>query len=186
MQFQEEFLKRYNYYEVISLLLQNGERVRMNLYGFCMRPFIKNGENVTIKPIKPEELRCGDVIVYQFNDRFKIHRFLKFKTISDTKFIIAKGDRCINIDSPVSLNLLLGKITQVEKSNRTICFESIKWKIINYMVGKTSPYISKIECLIMYVIQFPRKCASRIFRLFFGTSFRIYFSSAWCSSPRRK
>ncbi len=174
MQFQEEFLKRHNYYEVISLLLQNGERVRMNLYGFCMRPFIKNGENVTIKPIKPEDLRCGDIIVSQFNDRFKIHRFLKFKTISDTKFIIAKGDRCINIDSPVSLNLLLGKITHVNKGQKIIGYETPTWKSINFILAKLSPYISKIEQYPKVVIRFPRKCASKIFRLIMGTNFRTY------------
>jgi signal peptidase I len=139
---QKDFFKKHNEYKIITLLLKNGEAVRTKLFGYCMRPFIKNGEIVTIKPIKLEELRCGDIVVYQSGDRLKAHRFLKFKTISGDTYIITKGDKSIHVDPPISLNRFLGKVTDIEKGDRIISFESMKWKIINYFFGKLFLYLS--------------------------------------------
>jgi hypothetical protein len=173
MQFQEEFLKKHDYYAVISLLLQKGEKVRMNLYGYCMSPFIRHGEDVTISPVKYEDLRCGDIIVYRNEDRFKIHRFLWLITIANTTYIVSRGDRAINPDPPVPLHLLLGKVTLVHRGDKVIDFETPLWKTLNFIMGKLSPYQSKVRT----ISHFPRRCASRIFYLVMGTNYRAYIEN---------
>jgi signal peptidase I len=144
-QFQQDFYKKHDRYKIITLLLKNGESVRTKLFGHCMRPFINNGEAVTIKPIKPDKVRCGDIVVYQFGDRLKAHRFLKFKTISNDVCIIAKGDKTINVDQPISLDRLLGKVVDIKKGDRIISFEKRKWKIFNFLLGKLFLYLSVMK-----------------------------------------
>ena len=176
MQFQERFFKEHKYYKVIGLLLRKGEKVQMNLYGRCMRPIIKNGDNVIIQPVKPEKLKIGDIIVYQSDKRFKIHRFLKFKNITGINYMITKGDRCFSTDPPVPFSMFLGKITCVKKNNKTIYFEKVKWQKTNYYLGKLSPLLSKAEFSLKHLILFSRICVNKTFRLLFGINYRAYMA----------
>ncbi len=162
--FQEEFFRKHNYFEVTALLLKNGQTVDMSLYGYCMRPFIRNGDSVLIRPIKPAQLRCGDIAVYRLGNRFKIHRFLGMQNILGKDHLITKGDRCVNRDPPVLLSEFLGVITQVKKGGRVIDYETDRWKRINFMIGKTSPWISLIERPIFFLLRLPRRCAGKLYR----------------------
>lgn len=168
MEFQEEFFKKHNYYSVISLLLQKGETVQMRLYGYCMTPFVRNGDLVTIAPVRVENLRCGDIVVYKNGDKFKIHRFLRFRTIQGSTCIITKGDRAVTVDPPVSSELILGKLVSVHRKASVVDFNSLVMKVLNFIVGKLSPYYS----LKQRLFNFPRRCASVLFKKMAGITYR--------------
>jgi len=170
--FQEEFFIKHDYYQLIAVLLQKGETVTIPLYGYCMRPFIENGDTATIKSIVAKDLKCGDIVVCKFESRFKIHRFLGFKTYLGQKHLVTKGDKCITKDGLVPFSLLLGKIIQVKKNNRIVNYESKKWNLINFLLGKLSPYISIAERIVMLLIRLPRKGASKVFKLVMGVNYR--------------
>jgi signal peptidase I len=133
-----QYNHKYNPYELIAALLKKGEFVKAQLFGHCMRPVINNGDIAVIAPVKLKEIACGDIIVYKNNDRLKIHRFLGYKKISGQKYLITKGDKSVTIDPPILPSLFLGKIITVQKRNGTLYLNSFKWRIVNYILGKTS------------------------------------------------
>jgi len=173
-QFHEIFFKKHDYYTIVKLLLQNGQIVEIPLTGHCMTPLLCENDLITIQPIQVEQLCCGNVAIYHINGRLKAHRFIKFITINGQKHIITKSDRRYGYDKPVPVSEFLGIITQVKKSNRTINYQSKKWKLINHSLGKFSPYISIAEQPIMFFIRLPRKCASKIFKWVMGINYRAY------------
>ena len=180
MQFQEDFFKKHGVHEISILLLQNGEPVKIPLTGHCMKPLLCENDLITIQPVSTKQLKCGDIAIYHINGRLKAHRFLFFKRFNGQKYIITKSDRRLYCDRPVPVSNLLGKIIKVNKGKKTINYENNKWEIINYCIGKLSPYISKIEYSIKFIIRFPRKCASKIFRLLFGMNYRAYLAKRSC------
>jgi hypothetical protein len=162
--FQEEFFKKHDYYKIIILLLQKGETVEIPLTGHCMKPFLCEGDLITVTPVRAEQLHCGNVAVYQINGRLKAHRFLRFVTIDGIRHIITKSDRRYGYDLPVPLTAFLGVITQVKKGGRVIDYETDRWKRINFLLGKTSPCISLIERPIFFLLRLPRRCAGKLYR----------------------
>jgi hypothetical protein len=162
--FQEEFFKKHDYYKVITLLLQKGEPVEIMLTGHCMKPFLHEGDLITVKPVRAQALACGDVAVYHINGRLKAHRFLRFVTIDGIRHIITKSDRRYGYDPPVPLSTFLGVITQVKKGDRTMNYESRNWRSINFLLGKLSPSISVIERPIVFLLRLPKRAARKLYR----------------------
>lgn len=162
--FQEEFFKKHDYYKVITLLLQKGEPVEIMLTGHCMKPFLHEGDLITVKPVRAQALACGDVAVYHINGRLKAHRFLRFVTIDGIRHIITKSDRRYGYDPPVPASDFLGVISQVQQGNRTIDYESGTWRRINFLLGKLSPSISVIERPIVFLLRLPKRAARKLYR----------------------
>ena len=162
--FQEEFFRKHDYYKIIILLLKKGEPVEIRLTGHCMKPFLHEGDLITVQPLRAEELSCGDVAVYHVNGRLKAHRFLRFVTVDEIRHIITKSDRRYGYDPPVSLSAFLGVITHVKKGDRVIDYETNQWKRINVLLAKTSPSVSLIERPIFFLLRLPRRCAGKLYR----------------------
>ncbi len=170
MQFEEDFFKRHDYYSIIASLLKKGEKVQIKLYGHCMSPFVRNGEIVTISPVSHLKLCCGDIIVYKYKDRFKIHRFLRLVQIENESFLISKGDRAMNIDPPVSLEAFLGKLLLLHRGSRILNLENPYCRVVSFIIGKISPCKFRIYCFFY----FPKRIASKLFKTIFGVNFRTY------------
>ena len=175
MSFQEDFFKKHDYYEIIIRLLQRRESVEIELTGLCMKPLLQEKDLITIKPIAVSQLNCGDIVLYHINGRLKCHRFLKFKKgVNENQYLITKSDRRIGYDPPVSPDNFLGIIVRTKRGARILNYETKKWKVINFCLGKTSPLISKVEYQSNLLIHNSRIFASKLFRLITGTNFREF------------
>lgn len=161
--FQEEFFKKHDYYKIIILLLQKWEPVEIMLTGHCMRPLIRERDLISIRPAQTDELRCGDVAVYQVNGRLKAHRFLKFVAVDGTSRLLTKSDRRLRCDPPVPAANFLGIITKVTHGGRTMDYETKTWQAVNRLLGKLSPFISLIERPIVFLLWLPKRAAKKIF-----------------------
>jgi len=144
---QKSFFKKHSSHRIAALLLQQGETVQIPLTGSCMKPLLCEKDLLTIYPLKAEQLRCGDVAVYLIHGELKTHRFLKSKSIDKHDYLITKSDRRYHCDKPVPYENLLGKIIQIQKGNKLVDYTKPNWAVINYLLGKLSPYISFFEYL---------------------------------------
>jgi hypothetical protein len=142
---QGNIFPKHSPHKIATLLLQQGEAVQISLTGHCMKPLLRENDLITIQPFHAEQLRCGDVAIYLINGKLKAHRFLKRIIIDEHHYLITKSDRRFRCDNPVPYKDLLGKIIQVKKGTKLVDYKSRQWEIINYLLGKLSPYISFIE-----------------------------------------
>jgi hypothetical protein len=160
--FQEEFFQKHDYYKIIILLLQKGEPVEITLTGHCMKPLLREGDLIFIKPIQADTLRCGDVAVYHVNGRLKAHRFLRCIQLDGKQHLLTKSDRRYRCDPPVSPADFLGIISKVTRNGRTTHYESRTWRTVNLLLGKLSPSISLIERPIVFLLRLPKRAARKI------------------------
>ena len=74
-----------------------------------MEPTLNVGDIIFSRAAKcPPQI--GDIILYQISDIIIIHRVVDLKNENGVKKYITKGDNASGNDSPISLNLITGKM----------------------------------------------------------------------------
>jgi signal peptidase I len=76
-----------------------------------MFPLIKKGDWVFVKPTPAEKLNPGDILIFQNQRRFVVHRIVK-KT---NNHLITKGDWTKTLDSPISTENVIGKVIAIRR-----------------------------------------------------------------------
>lgn len=102
--------------ELLGATLARGAPFRFNARGSSMHPFIRNGDVITIAPLRNTHLRAGDVVAFKRfgTSRMVIHRIVGKKNGS---FMI-QGDNVSGTDGVVPAAELLGRVTKVEREGR--------------------------------------------------------------------
>ena len=99
-------------------ILQQDLDLKVKVTGRSMRPFINNGDLVTLRKISPELLKRGDIIYYtSINGSPVLHRIIS-KTVLPGNIITfrTKGDALLQNDAPIRQEQILGKAFYVEKT----------------------------------------------------------------------
>jgi signal peptidase I len=102
--------------ELLSATLARGAPFRFSAKGSSMNPFIKDGDAITISPLRTTDLGDGDVVAFKRfgTDRLVIHRIVG---IRNGLFLI-QGDNISGTDGVIPAAELLGRVTKVERKGR--------------------------------------------------------------------
>jgi hypothetical protein len=65
--------------DVVVDLLRRGARVRFQAPGWSMYPTIKNGEVIGVEPVKPSQVKWGDIILYRNGRGVIAHRVVRIE-----------------------------------------------------------------------------------------------------------
>ncbi len=106
-----------------------------------MRPFIKDGDMITVSPLRNSPVRIGDVVLYKTaDDRAIVHRVIR-KTMkySRTVFFI-KGDAAFGQPEEVDTGKILGRVTAVERNGREKNLDTKFYRIIGLLFAVISPF----------------------------------------------
>ncbi len=140
------------YTPLFADILQQELDLRVKVTGRSMRPFINNGEVVTLRKVSPESLKCGDIIYYTTkNETPVLHRIIS-KTVLPGNIITfrTKGDALLQKDEPIGADRLLGKAFKVEK----------KLPLIGPLSFSLDSILSSVLYRI-YALLFSLKCKTR-------------------------
>ena len=104
--------------ELFADILQQELDLKIKVTGRSMRPFINDGEVVTLRKVSPESLQCGDIIYFTTdNGAQMMHRIISKTLLAGNKLLLTtKGDALLQKDKPISANQILGKAFYVEKN----------------------------------------------------------------------
>ena len=93
------------------------------VYGESMNPVIPNGTKVTFEKIIPSQIVCGDIVLFQKNNKYLVHRVLwKRKTNIKIEFYI-KGDCSWFADKWISEENIFAVVQRIDrKKNRFLRF----------------------------------------------------------------
>lgn len=114
-------------FESISTeLLQNGYGVRFRPAGLSMHPTIRDGERVTVEPVRAQTVRCGDILLYLRRERVIAHRVVGVHQAEDGESFVftLRGDSLSSCDAPVRAEQVLGRVVTVERDGREINLRS--------------------------------------------------------------
>lgn len=106
-----------------------------------MRPYIQDGDLITVSPLRNSSVRVGDVVLYKtLDDRVIAHRVIQ-KTIKDKKTIFfIKGDATFGQPAKVDTKRVLGRIAAIERNGRKRKLDTKLYRIIGFLFAGLSPF----------------------------------------------
>jgi hypothetical protein len=133
-------------YEAPALLdlaqagLQANGRLRLRVIGGSMAPLLDDGDTVTVEPVRPGDLRCGDVLVIRIDSSFVTHRLV---TVDDRGWQL-KGDNAARMDDPVPANAIVGRVIHAERNGRWTDFRTPAWRRVNRWLGRLGRWETRL------------------------------------------
>ncbi|MDT8400853.1 MAG: signal peptidase I [Bacteroidales bacterium] len=101
-------------------LLDKGTSIRINASGYSMYPAIRPGNIIIIKPVVEEDLKCGSIIAWKREKDLVVHRLVLAYESDNKKYYITRGDSCRSSDSPVTHDMIAGRVEAIYKGHRLV------------------------------------------------------------------
>ncbi len=118
-------------------LWRDGQReFTLRLEGRSMDPVALPGHRVTINPLSPGDLCCGDILALQQGETVVVHRFLMARTAGDgRRWYCQMGD-----NSPawswVLPDTVLGRVAAIDGPERSLHLSRRPWTWVNPLAGR--------------------------------------------------
>jgi len=122
-------------------LLSRGQ-VKLDFCGSCMRPLLRDGDRVLIRPVSPNTLRRGDIITFMADGRLYTHRYIKrVNPGSGAARLITKGDRNPDLDRwRIAPDEVLGRVVSIEKKGKMLNLGTAAWRLSS-LIMLTAAYM---------------------------------------------
>lgn len=117
--------------ELLKEVIERGDEIPLKTYGFSMGYTIRNGDWIKVKKTNTNNIRCGDIIIFQGGTKFICHRVITKRNGN----IFTKGDSYLNLDNPIPEDKIIAKVTELNTNGRTIKLDTILNKTINRFIG---------------------------------------------------
>lgn len=151
--------------EAVNTMLKekiaSGEKASLIVATDSMRPMIAPGDRVLVRNIGRKEPAIGDILLYEREQMLCVHRlvsklppqprrlpFWQPTRLRRSKFI-TKGDASLQIDRPLSMDQLLGKVAAIDKRLYKIDLQRPYWQVINKLIA----IFSLLEAVLIKVIR---------------------------------
>jgi hypothetical protein len=96
------------------------EQAFFSVKGFCMWPFLNDGQKILVKKIAPHEFRRGDLILYRGDGHLLCHRLLRKEEQGGSWVFYCRPDSSVSQGEPVNENIVEGKVAAVITADRVI------------------------------------------------------------------
>lgn len=106
--------------DIARELLPQGQPVRCVAHGSSMRPFIREGDVLTIEPIGRVRARHGDILFYATPDGAAAHRLLGFREERGRRVAVTRGDATGLWTETVEWPKILGVVVAVRRGERRV------------------------------------------------------------------
>jgi len=129
--------------ELLQAFMDRDLPLRFRVKGFSMAPFIKNGDVITVSPLKRASLRTGHIVAYSDPETKKVRVHRVIKTMGDHHFI-GKGDNTPMMDGIISQKNILGCVSQVERQGKRVFLGlGLERRLIVFMSSRAFYYSLK-------------------------------------------
>jgi len=158
---------------VIRAALERGQTVRMTVNGASMLPFIRNGAEVELEPVRFPPAK-GDVVLVQCEDeRYVLHRVV----VAEGEVFFLRGDAKRDCEGPFTLRDALGKATTTYHNGRRRIVDKGIWHTAAVLWGRCVP-------LNLYLLSVMIR-AWRLYRKIIGGSHLHSCAESDCKSRDR-
>ncbi len=100
-------------------LLSQGTTVRFRASGRSMYPSIREGELITVEPVRASDVKLGDIVLYRSERGPIAHRVVEIAS-RDTHVFRLRGDASLSSDEPVGAEQILGRVVSVKRNGRAV------------------------------------------------------------------
>jgi len=111
--------------DLTTELLSQGATVRFRPSGRSMYPSIREGELITVEPVKPRDVKLADIVLYRSERGLIAHRVVgssptQSSVLSPHHSLLLKGDASLCCDQPVAAQQILGRVVRVQRNGRSL------------------------------------------------------------------
>ncbi|MFC2053430.1 S24 family peptidase [Chloroflexota bacterium] len=153
-------LDKSDFVEIAANILGEGNTLRFRARGSSMRPFIRDGDILEVKPLNGVKLRRTDIILGKSTSGHIVaHRVIKIEQNEGGKVLLIQGDALYNPDGYVKQSEVLGVVVGTERDRGYQRMDTITKRILAYV------WISSIP-----IIRIFRRCFINIKHLLLGMS----------------
>jgi signal peptidase I len=106
---------------LIHKVLKKYGLIELPAQGNSMFPLIKQDDICTFETCNPFLLNRGDVVLFFSTEGQLItHRFLRIVDLGDKQVFIFKGDTNVGTDDPILEEQIIGRLTYIRRSKKSI------------------------------------------------------------------
>jgi len=144
-------------------ILKRGKSIRFQARGWSMRPFILDGDIITVSSVKNFSFKVGDVVLYSTaGDRVVVHRIIKKHKEGGRTNLFIKGDAAFGSPERVDIQNVIGKVTAIERKGRKKRLDTKLFRSIGMFIAAVSPFSRWIYPVGSLVKQSGRKILGSI------------------------
>ena len=115
-------------------ILDENHLLRIRMHGFSMYPFLKAGDVGIVDKCLANQLKIGDIVVFKSHQKLVAHRLVAIKQENNQTLYTAKGDKNKFLDPSFNADALFGKITSIERNEKSIKIDSKTMKFKSFLV----------------------------------------------------
>jgi signal peptidase I len=105
-----------------------------------MFPWMRSGDQVFVRRWNFELLRPGDVILFERDQEFFVHRVLSVERDGAERRLITKGDALDSADAAVSAEQFVGRATRIHRGKRHIDIQSLGQRTAARVIARLSRF----------------------------------------------
>jgi signal peptidase I len=114
---------------VIEQALASGTVVRFRAEGESMYPTIRDGETVTVTPVRSDAIARADIVLFRHGRRLLAHRVVEVTVSSRERVFQLRGDAKGAADGPVPASAIVGKVVDVRRDGRQIPLTGVRARV---------------------------------------------------------
>lgn len=120
--------------ELSAELLRAGLDLRFRARGASMLPLIRDGDVVLVRPVDPDAVRVGDVVLCSHAPgRVVVHRVVgKLARLEGMRYTV-QGDQATRPDGLIPAAQVYGRITSIERAGATIAMDRPAMRALGWL-----------------------------------------------------
>jgi len=128
--------QRGDYAARLRKVLEAGGELRLAVTGTSMRPMLREGDYLVIRPLDGPP-RVGEVVVYTRDEQLWAHRLLARR--AGGRYLLTKGDARGRPDAPLTDADIIGRAVAVERGGRITGLGSLASRLAGLAVNLSAP-----------------------------------------------
>jgi Peptidase S24-like len=101
-------------------ILRGGGSICIRVLGTSMLPTVWPGDMVTIDAHSIGKVTLGQIVLYETDDRFFVHRLVGKSEVKNLPHLVTRGDSMPQDDPKIARSQLLGCVSSICRNGRTI------------------------------------------------------------------
>jgi len=127
--------------ELTKDIFKKRKSVRFQAKGWSMRPFIQDGDSITVSPVESSSVKTGDVVFYLTDEnKVIVHRVMGKQKKEGGMTLLIKGDATFGPPERVDIQKILGKVVAIERDGRKRRIDTTFHHIIGLLFVGISPF----------------------------------------------
>lgn len=117
-------------------LLRSGKSVRFTARGSSMRPLVRDGDTLLIRPRQSESIGTGDVVLCEMDaGQLLVHRVIRRRAEGDGIRFLVQGDQVAGPDGWIPAVRVHGRLEEIERNGRRLDLTAAAPRLLGFLVA---------------------------------------------------